>query len=107
MAYQKNLEMPTGVVGNYWRIGNMHVYEHEGEMVIEASIDFYKDKDASDNFKKALIRDRFRYIMKTTIPIGRAMNMNQLRAQIYTDIKTYNFEKGTTSSPFFEDALTV
>lgn len=105
MALQKSFEMPTGVVGDYWKIGNVHMYDLGDTMYIEADIDFYVDKAASDSFKRPIVRGRYKYITSLPITLGRAQNVNQLRAKVYQEITSHKFDNDAT--PFFETATEV
>lgn len=52
MALQKDKELPSGVIGNYWKIVEARAEKDNCDLVVKIAL--FKDKAASDSGKKHL-----------------------------------------------------
>ena len=44
MALQKDIELDSGFVGNYWRLASVHV-NCDGDLMVSISMFLYKDRN--------------------------------------------------------------
>ena len=93
MAFELLTELPTGVSGNYWRLGFVQVICNDYPMCV-ISMDLYLNKDSRDNGKAILERRNINMPLES---IDASYSFD-FRACIYNSLKTL---------PEWEDAVDI
>lgn len=93
MAFELLTELPTGVSGNYWRLGFVQVICNDYPMCV-ISMDLYLNKDSRDNGKAILERRNINMPLEN---IDASFSFD-FRACIYNSLKTL---------PEWEDAVDI